>query len=551
MTDRKLFSGSLRRVSLADVFQLLGGNSFTGILNLRSQFSEYMGIIYFMEGNPINGYFGDLKGLDAVYAMFGLTEGNYEFYEQPLTQIEPIIKQGRMQIVLNALRMLDEGNIKKIGPVALEQTEVKKEEAQKEAEKKPVQPVEDNIRHVCFNCKTLLYADDTKVFIGGEEYCFQCAIARAFMNSPSTGGAEKNNTSNDNSSKEGLLAAVISKDKALPEICSTMDISVKEKLLIELKSLTPFKYCILASSILVWVVLGIILYGKFNQSSQNPEFMNKEQNSSRSAESSGPVKIGVTTDNQTAPVADNAGSPSMPGPDAGQARPVQTAQNKPAPGVNNPGSTNSLNSTSGQETINPTAEKKSTSALVDKAEKPIKEPETVAQKENSAENNAANTAVKEVEPQQTTIVQNEVKEIQDSAKLTADSNKAVEKAVAAKPAPPAIEPLAKEQISNQAVANKGPEFPGGKAALTKWLNSNITFPPAAARLGTNGYVIVELTIDPVDGKISNATIVRSLQKQCDQEVLRLVSKMPNWKPAEINGVKTASTYMLSVRFALQ
>jgi CRP-like cAMP-binding protein len=123
MTDNIVFSGSLRFVSLADVFQLLGGNNCTGILNLRSQYSDHMGVIYFIDGNPINASYGNLRGPNAVYAMFGWTDGNYEFYEEALTEIDQVIKQSRMEVVLNALRMLDDGEIEKIGPPVLNEKE--------------------------------------------------------------------------------------------------------------------------------------------------------------------------------------------------------------------------------------------------------------------------------------------------------------------------------------------------------------------------------------------------------------------------------------------
>jgi Domain of unknown function (DUF4388)/Cyclic nucleotide-binding domain len=118
MADNIVFSGSLHFVSLADVFQLLGGNNCTGILNLRSRYSEYMGVIYFLNGNPVNASYGDLKGIKAVYAMFGWTDGNYEFYEEAFTQVDHVIKQSRMEVVLGALRMLDDGEIAIIGPPA-------------------------------------------------------------------------------------------------------------------------------------------------------------------------------------------------------------------------------------------------------------------------------------------------------------------------------------------------------------------------------------------------------------------------------------------------
>ena len=132
MTENIVFSGSLRFVSLADVFQLLGGNNCTGILSLRSQYSENIGVIYFMNGNPVNASYGDLKGLKAIYAMFGWTDGNYEFHEESLTGIENVIKQSRMEIVLDALRMLDDGEITKVGPPVSKQRESRRKGSEKE-----------------------------------------------------------------------------------------------------------------------------------------------------------------------------------------------------------------------------------------------------------------------------------------------------------------------------------------------------------------------------------------------------------------------------------
>ena len=79
MTDNIVFSGSLLFLSLADVFQLLGGNNCTGKLTLRSPYSADMGFVYFVGGNPVNAYYGQIKGSDAIYALFGWTDGKYDF----------------------------------------------------------------------------------------------------------------------------------------------------------------------------------------------------------------------------------------------------------------------------------------------------------------------------------------------------------------------------------------------------------------------------------------------------------------------------------------
>jgi hypothetical protein len=68
-----------------------------------------------VEGNPVNASMGPLHGVDAIYSLFGWTEGEFEFHEGSV-QVGRVIKKSRMQITLDALRMLDDGMIEKVGP---------------------------------------------------------------------------------------------------------------------------------------------------------------------------------------------------------------------------------------------------------------------------------------------------------------------------------------------------------------------------------------------------------------------------------------------------
>jgi CRP-like cAMP-binding protein len=115
MNDTSALSGKLSFISLADLFQLLGGNTGTGVLKITSQYAPNPGYIYFVNGNPINATCGRLKGIDALYPLFGWLDGSFEFHEEEV-QKSKVIKQGRMEIVLDALRMFDDGAIKKLGP---------------------------------------------------------------------------------------------------------------------------------------------------------------------------------------------------------------------------------------------------------------------------------------------------------------------------------------------------------------------------------------------------------------------------------------------------
>ena len=115
MTQKAVFAGSLDFIGLADIFQTLGSNNSTGRLKVTCPYASAPGVIYFENGNPVNATLGTVTGLDAVYALFGWEGGAFEFFEEKI-RTERAIKNSRMQIVLDALRMLDDGLIQKVGP---------------------------------------------------------------------------------------------------------------------------------------------------------------------------------------------------------------------------------------------------------------------------------------------------------------------------------------------------------------------------------------------------------------------------------------------------
>ena len=127
MSENSVLSGSLSFVSLADIFQIIGGNGCNGTLTLRSYYAPQVGMVYFDRGNPINAGYGNLSGVKAIYMLFGWIEGEYEFYEEDVSHVDHLIRQNRMEIVLGALRMLDDGEIPRIGPPSFLQKEESEE----------------------------------------------------------------------------------------------------------------------------------------------------------------------------------------------------------------------------------------------------------------------------------------------------------------------------------------------------------------------------------------------------------------------------------------
>lgn len=123
MSDNIVLNGSLDFLELADIFQILGGNNSTGVLNISRKYVPYNGIIYFLKGNPINSTCGSLNGIKSINTLFGWTDGQFEFHEEKV-QIKAVIKKSRMEIVLDALRLLDDGEIERVGPPSFNDTNI-------------------------------------------------------------------------------------------------------------------------------------------------------------------------------------------------------------------------------------------------------------------------------------------------------------------------------------------------------------------------------------------------------------------------------------------
>lgn len=119
MASKIVLSGNLQFLGLGDVLQLIGSNGSTGILRINAKYSPEPGIVLFRKGNIVDASTPEKKGLDAAFALFGWQEGDFEFVECPV-EVERTIKTARMEIILDGLRLVDDGVTPKLGPVAVD-----------------------------------------------------------------------------------------------------------------------------------------------------------------------------------------------------------------------------------------------------------------------------------------------------------------------------------------------------------------------------------------------------------------------------------------------
>ena len=100
------------------------------------------------------------------------------------------------------------------------------------------------------------------------------------------------------------------------------------------------------------------------------------------------------------------------------------------------------------------------------------------------------------------------------------------------------------------VVEKMPSFPGGDAALFKFLGDNVKYPVIAQENGVQGRVICQFVVNK-DGSIVDVEVVRSVDPSLDKEAIRVIKSMPKWSPGQQRGKPVRVKYTLPVNFKLQ
>ena len=112
------------------------------------------------------------------------------------------------------------------------------------------------------------------------------------------------------------------------------------------------------------------------------------------------------------------------------------------------------------------------------------------------------------------------------------------------------EPVADKPAEVFISVEQMPQFPGGDAALLKYLSSHINYPPMAAENNVQGRVVVQFVVDKT-GKVGEVTVVRSVDKELDREAVRVCKSLPKFVPGRQNGQPVSVWYTLPVTFKLQ
>lgn len=130
-----------------------------------------------------------------------------------------------------------------------------------------------------------------------------------------------------------------------------------------------------------------------------------------------------------------------------------------------------------------------------------------------------------------------------------DDQTKVQKEVYVPPPPPKPK---EEEVTEEifVVVEQQPEFPGGQAAMMKFLSDNIRYPVIAQENGIHGRVVCNFVVER-DGSITDVQVLRGVDPSLDKEAIRVIQQMPRWTPGKQRGSPVRVRFTLPVVFRLQ
>ena len=116
------------------------------------------------------------------------------------------------------------------------------------------------------------------------------------------------------------------------------------------------------------------------------------------------------------------------------------------------------------------------------------------------------------------------------------------------------EDMANDTIHNRELifrhVEQMPEFPGGEAALMKFINENLRYPATAIENGIQGRVTVQFVVKK-DGSVDDVTVLHGVDSALDQEAIRVCKTLPKFIPGKQNGQPVNVWFTLPIFFRLE
>ena len=112
-------------------------------------------------------------------------------------------------------------------------------------------------------------------------------------------------------------------------------------------------------------------------------------------------------------------------------------------------------------------------------------------------------------------------------------------------------PKAEDRETIRTFVDIMPSYPGGEGALMKYLHDNTKYPQMAIENGVEGKIFVQFVVD-WEGNIRDVQTTGAHKGAgLEEEAMRVVKKMPRWKPGKQNGQAVTVRFNLPISFSIQ
>lgn len=95
-----------------------------------------------------------------------------------------------------------------------------------------------------------------------------------------------------------------------------------------------------------------------------------------------------------------------------------------------------------------------------------------------------------------------------------------------------------------------PVFPGGEAALQKFIHDHLKYPTVSLEEGVQGTVMLRFVVNE-NGSVGEVQILKSLDTYCDREAKRVVQSLPRFTPGRQQGKPVKVWFQFPIRFEIQ
>lgn len=99
------------------------------------------------------------------------------------------------------------------------------------------------------------------------------------------------------------------------------------------------------------------------------------------------------------------------------------------------------------------------------------------------------------------------------------------------------------------VVEEMPSFPGGNAALLKYVFDHVVYPEVARENNIQGRVTVKFCVTATGG-VSQIMVMKGVDPELDKEVVRVISTLPPFKPGKQSGKPVPVWYVIPITFKL-